>query len=68
MKKMCFISILIFISFSALQAQKSLDNPLIDSKKIITKASALQEDGKYKQAVENYLKVSASDTNYSDVL
>ena len=68
MKKISFISILIFSSFSVLQAQKSLDNPLIDSKEIITKASALQEDGKYKQAVETYLKVPASDTNYSDVL
>jgi antitoxin component YwqK of YwqJK toxin-antitoxin module len=68
MKKILLVFALFISSFSILQAQRSLDNPLIDSKEILTKASAFQEEGKYKQAIETYIKVPVSDTNYADIL
>jgi antitoxin component YwqK of YwqJK toxin-antitoxin module/Tfp pilus assembly protein PilF len=68
MKKILLVATLIFTSFSIIQAQRSLDNPLVDSKVVIDKAATLQEEGKYKQAIEAYLTVPVSDTNYADVL
>jgi uncharacterized protein len=49
-------------------AQRALSNPLIDSKAVIEKGVKLHEDGKYKEAISEYLKVPASDTGYSTVL
>jgi uncharacterized protein len=51
-----------------LHAQRALSNPLIDSKAVIEKGVKLHEDGKYKEAISEYLKVPASDTGYSTVL
>jgi antitoxin component YwqK of YwqJK toxin-antitoxin module/Flp pilus assembly protein TadD len=52
----------------ALFAQRELKNPLIDSKEVITKAVALHDAGKYKEAITEYQKVPVSDTNYAQVL
>jgi uncharacterized protein len=49
-------------------AQKELANPLVNSGEILQKGSNLIDEKKYKAAVTEYLKVPASDTNYSDVM
>lgn len=57
----------IAISFNSL-AQRELKNPLINSKEVIAKGVQLHDAGKFKEAIAEYMKVSASDTNYADVL
>ncbi|MDQ2862294.1 MAG: tetratricopeptide repeat protein, partial [Bacteroidota bacterium] len=68
MRKSIFIVSLLFTGFTQLHAQRELQNPLIDSKKVIQKGVALHDDGKYKEATAEYLKVPRSDTGYADVL
>ena len=63
-----FIVSLLSIGFTQLHAQRELQNPLIDSKEVIQKGVALHDDGKYKEAIAEYLKVPRSDTGYADVL
>lgn len=61
---------LFLLSTGCLQlfAQRELTNPLVDSKTIIEKGVALHDDGKYKAAIAEYLKVPPSDTSYATVL
>ena len=68
MRKYILIAFLSFIFLSKLQAQRELLNPLIDSKEVIAKGIALHDDGKYKEAIAEYIKVPQSDTGYADVL
>ncbi len=56
------------LSFFQIFAQRELENPLVNSKVIMEKGVALHNDGKYKAAITEYLKVPVSDTNYSLVL
>ncbi|MBC7886278.1 MAG: tetratricopeptide repeat protein [Ferruginibacter sp.] len=64
-----FLSIaLLFICVPHLYAQRDLLNPLVDSKAVIAKGVALHDAGKYKEAIIEYSKVSASDTAYSNIL
>jgi antitoxin component YwqK of YwqJK toxin-antitoxin module/Tfp pilus assembly protein PilF len=64
-----FLSIcLLFTVFFQLYAQRELSNPLIDSKEIIAKGVALHDSGNYKAAINEYIKVSSSDTSYALVL
>ena len=49
-------------------AQRELLNPLIDSKLVIAKGTGLLDEGKYKAAISEYLKVPQSDTSYAVAL
>ncbi len=61
------LGMLAFTLFSnTLFAQK--DNPLINSGELISQGNKLHDDGKYKEAIALYKKISRSDTNYSDAL
>ncbi len=60
--------IVCFTAYTPAYTQRALLNPLIDSKEIISKAVPLHDDGKYKEAIELYLKVPQSDTSYATVL
>lgn len=58
-----------FVSFLLLvlpfqYASSQENNPLINSSEVINEGIKLHDDGKYKQAIEKYQKVSPSDTNY----
>jgi len=68
MLKSFYISALLLILSFSLHAQRALNNPLINSREIIAKAVALHDAGKHKEAIAEYLKVPASDTNYAQVL
>lgn len=68
MVKKLFVFSLFITSVFSLYAQRELSNPLIDSKEIITKGAALHNQGKYKEAIAEYMKVPEGDTAYSDVL
>ena len=68
MRKSILVILLVFTGLLKLQAQRELQNPLIDSKEIIAKGVALHDKGKYKEALAEYLKVPRSDTGYADVL
>lgn len=58
----------LFFTASGLFAQRELKNPLIDSRAIIKNGVALHQEKKYKAAVAEYLKIPASDTNYTSAL
>src|SRR5687768_9468450 len=62
------VFLLSMIAILPVFAQRELQNPLLDSKKILEQGIKLAEDGKYKEALTEYLKVPASDTAYSAVL
>ncbi len=62
------VFVLSSIATSQLHAQRELRNPLIDSKAVLEKGAALQEAGKYKDAIAVYLTVPRSDTSYVDIL
>ena len=68
MRKVYLLLCALLFSVQGLFAQRELKNPLINSKEVITKALALHQEKKYKEAVAEYLKVPASDTNYATVL
>src|SRR6185437_8991464 len=68
MRKSILIISILLVSLPKLRAQRELQNPLIDSKEIIAKGIALHDQGKYKEALAEYLKVPRSDTSYADVL
>ena len=68
MFKYTFITGLFLLFTCTLLAQRELKNPLIDSKEIIIQSIKLHDDGKYKEAIAEYLKVPASDTNYAQIL
>jgi tetratricopeptide (TPR) repeat protein len=57
------LSIVLLCIFShVLNAQEN--NPLINSGELIDKAVALHNEGKYKESIELYKKISRGDTNY----
>src|SRR4051812_6860540 len=62
------ICMLFVIAVSHVQAQRELKNPLLDSKQVIQKGVELNDAGKYKEAVAEFLKVPPSDTGYSSAL
>jgi len=68
MRKSTLIICVLLFNLLKLQAQRELQNPLIDSKETIAKGVALHDKGKYKEALAEYLKVPRSDTSYADVL
>ena len=68
MTKVFYPALLCIILSTSVQAQKAIDNPLENSKEVIAKGGALHNEGKYKDAITEYLKVPASDTGYSDAL
>lgn len=68
MRKSILFFCLLLSGFLQLHAQRELLNPLIDSKEIIQNGVALNDSGKYKEAIAEYLKVPSSDTGYADVL
>jgi uncharacterized protein len=68
MKKTSLVFLLLLCSVTCAVAQRELNNPLINSKEVITKGIALHNEGKYKAAIAEYSKVPESDTAYSDVL
>ena len=51
---------------NAVKAQQN--NPLINSGELLKKGEALHDEGKYKEAIEQYKKISRSDTNYFSAL
>jgi antitoxin component YwqK of YwqJK toxin-antitoxin module/tetratricopeptide (TPR) repeat protein len=67
MKQMLLVAAFLSVMIAAF-AQKEQANPLVNSGDIFQNASALQDEEKYKAAVAEYMKVPASDTNYSDVM
>ncbi|HNH22243.1 MAG TPA: hypothetical protein PLY26_08875, partial [Ferruginibacter sp.] len=66
--KPALLALLLLLSTTCSIAQRELKNPLIDSKQVLEKGSELFQDGKFKEAIEEYMKVPVSDTNYSDVV
>ena len=66
--KPALLALLLLLSTTCSIAQRELKNPLIDSKQVLEKGSELFQDGKFKEAIDEYLKVPVSDTNYSDVV
>ena len=68
MRKTLLASCLMLSCALTANAQRELLNPLIDSREVIQKGVALHDEGKYKEALAQYLKVPRSDTNYADVL
>ncbi len=68
MTKVFYPALLCIILSIPVQAQKEINNPLVNSKDVIAKGVALHDEGKYKEAINEYLKVPASDTGYSDIL
>ena len=68
MMKLFFLASFFFLATTTLLAQRELNNPLINSKEIIAKGIALNDAGKYKEAITTFLKVPPSDTAYADVL
>ena len=52
---LCLFSILLY-------AQEN--NPLINSGELITKGISLHDEGKYKESIDLYKKISRGDTNY----
>ena len=57
MRKSTLIIFALLFCLFKLQAQRELQNPLVDSKEIIAKGVALHDKGKYKEAIAEYLKV-----------
>ncbi|MEO5890287.1 MAG: tetratricopeptide repeat protein [Ferruginibacter sp.] len=71
MKRLVLFSsffLLLFIATLHVQAQRELLNPLVDSKEVIARGVSLNDAGKFKEAIAEYLKVPPSDTAYSSVL
>ena len=66
MKKVFYPALLCLLLSTSLQAQKAINNPLVNSKEVIAKGILLHDEGKYKEAINEFLKVPASDTGYSD--
>jgi antitoxin component YwqK of YwqJK toxin-antitoxin module/Tfp pilus assembly protein PilF len=64
------MSVLILSMFSilALSSFSQQTNPLINSGELLKKGNALHDEGKMKEAIELYKKISRSDTNYADAL
>lgn len=60
-----FNLVLLFISQIGLAQNKP---ELINSGDLLTQGTKLNDEGKYKEAIELYSKISRSDTNYSDAL
>lgn len=68
MIKSFLITIAFLTSSICVNAQRELKNPLLNSKEVIARGIELHDAGKYKEAIAEYQKVAASDTNYADVL
>ena len=68
MRKFYVLFVSCILAGSQTFAQRELSNPLIDSKIVLEKGVALHNDGKYKDAIAQYLKVNAGDSSYSKVL
>jgi len=66
MKQLLFLCLLFSVKIT--NAQRELNNPLIDSKEVLKKGAELYSHEKYKEALKEYLKVPPSDTGYADVL
>jgi len=58
----------IFILFTSVEAVSQENNPLINSGELIKKGIDLHEQGKYKEAIDVYVQIPRSDTNYSTAL
>ena len=63
-----FAGMFILLLLYTKSASGQQNNPLIISGELLKKGMEFHDDGKYKQAIEQYNKISRSDTNYSDAL
>jgi len=58
---------IMLLSFT-LPAYAQQNNPLVNSGDLLKKGMEFHDDGKYKEAIAQYSRISRSDTNYSDAL
>jgi uncharacterized protein len=63
-----FLSLFFFITAFINPSFAQKNNPLINSGDLLKDGIALHDTGKYQQAIEQYSKISRSDTNYSEAL
>jgi len=66
MIKFCVSALCILLVSATLNAQNGA--PLINSGDVLKNCDKLYEDGKYKDAIDLYKKISRSDTNYAQAL
>jgi len=60
--------ILLSLTFIIYRSEAQTNNPLINSGELIKNGLKLHDEKKYKEAIEEYLKINRSDTNYANAL